>query len=133
MKEAPKSSSARPREPPDRDSSGAPPVKRPRPAVIPPSPVQQQTTNNRHSSSYKQDQEDDDIQEVVPVKAEPRDHAPPNTAVAPVDTSYQDSGADQSGSGGQLALDEAYQEDSYDYGDYGEGYEDSSGIIGMSP
>ena len=124
----PKSSSVRSREPPDRDTSG-PPMKRPRPAVIPPSPVQ--ATNNRHSSSYKQDQEEDEIQEVIPVKAEPRDPVPPNTAVAPVNTSYQDTEADESA--GQLALDENYQDDSYDYGDYGEGYEDSSGIIGRSP
>ncbi len=119
----------RPREPPDRDSS-APPVKRTRPAVVPPSPVQ--ATNNRHSSSYKQDEEDD-IQEVMPVKSEPREPNPPNTAVTPVDSSYQEDRADQSGSGGQLVLDETYQEDSYDYGDYGEGYDDNSGIIGRSP
>jgi hypothetical protein len=134
-----KQSNVRPREPPDRDSSSAvaPPVKRPRPAVIPPSPLQQQTvvTNNRHSSSssYKQDHEEDEIQEVTPVKSEPREAGPVNTAVAPLDA-YQDPRGEQSGGGdggGQLALDEAYQEDSYDYGDYGEGYEDNSGIIGM--
>jgi hypothetical protein len=82
-------------------------------------------------------EEEDDIQEVMPVKAEPRDPVPQNTAVAAVDTSsYRDAaGADQSGGGGgQLALDESYQDDgNYDYGDYGEGYEDSSGIIGMAP
>jgi hypothetical protein len=81
-------------------------------------------------------EEEDDIQEVMPVKAEPRDPVPQNTAVAAVDTSsYRDAaGADQSGGGGQLALDETYQDDgNYDYGDYGEGYEDSSGIIGMAP
>ena len=136
MKE-PKQSSVRAREPPDRDTS-APPMKRPRPAplppVIPPSAVQQAASNNRHSSSYKQDHEEveeDDIQEVMPVKSEPRDPVPSNTAVAAVDTSYRDAaGADQSGGGGQLALDETYQDDgNYDYGDYGEGYEDSSGII----
>ncbi len=120
----PKSSGVRPREPPDRDTS-APPVKRPRPAVIPPSPVQ--TTNNRHSSSYKQDEEDD-IQEVIPVKSEPRDPVQSNTAIAAVETSYQDVGATHAG--GQVALEDEYQEDNYDYGDYGEGYEDSSGMIG---
>jgi hypothetical protein len=128
----PKQSSVRAREPPDRDTSAAPPIKRPRPAVIPPSPA----ANSRHSSAYKQDhveEEEDDIQEVMPVKAEPRDPVPSNTAVAAVETAYQ--GADQSGGGGgQLALDETYQDDgNYDYGDYGEGYEDSSGIIGMAP
>ena len=128
----PKPSAVRPRDPPDRDTS-APPMKRPRPTVIPPSPMP--ATNNRHSSSYKLDHDEDDIQEVTPVKSEPRDPVPSNTAVAPVDTSYEDSRGDQSGSGGgQLALDENYQDDSYDYGgDYGEGYDDNSGIIGMSP
>jgi hypothetical protein len=128
------------REPPDRSDSGAPPSKRPRPAVAPaPSPVQ--ITNNRSShhggggggggggGSYSND--DDDIQEVVPVKAEPRDATPASvTAMAPVDASaaYQDT--DQgSASGQQLALDDQYQDDSYDYGDYGEGYDDGSGMI----
>jgi hypothetical protein len=52
--------------------------------------------------------------------------------MAPVDSSgaaaYQDS--DQgAGSGQQLALDDQYQDDSYDYGDYGEAYDDGSGMI----
>jgi hypothetical protein len=91
--------------------------------------VQQAASNNRHSSSYKQDhveEEEDDIQEVMPVKSEPRDPVPSNTAVAAVDTSYRDA----AGAGGQVALEDEYQDDSYDYGEYGEGYEDSSGMIG---
>jgi hypothetical protein len=132
----PKQSSVRSREPPDRDTS-APPMKRPRPAplppVIPPSAVQQ-AANNRHSSSaYKQDhveEEEDDIQEVMPVKSEPRDPVPSNTAVAAVDTSYRDAAGAGGHTGGQVALEDEYQDDSYDYGDYGEGYEDSSGMIG---
>ena len=121
----PKPSAVRPRDPPDRDTS-APPMKRPRPTVIPPSPMP--ATNNRHSSSYNQDQDEDDILEVTPVKSEPRDPAPSNTAIAPIDTSYQEVGASQAG--GQVALEDEYQDDSYDYGEYGEGYEDSSGMIG---
>ena len=55
--------SARSRDPPERESSGPPP-KRPRPvaAPAPPPPSARQSTF-----------EDDDIQEVVPVKSEPRD------------------------------------------------------------
>ncbi len=133
----PKQSSVRVREPPDRDTS-APPMKRPRPAalppVIPPSAVQQAASNNRHSSSaYKQDhaeEEEDDIQEVMPVKSEPRDPVPSNTAVTAVDTSYRDAAGAGGHTGGQVALEDEYQDDSYDYGEYGEGYEDSSGMIG---
>ncbi len=132
----PKQSSVRAREPPDRDTS-APPLKRPRPAalppVIPPSAVQQAASNNRHSSSYKQDhveEEEDDIQEVMPVKSEPRDPVPSNTAVAAVDTSYRDAAGAGGHTGGQVALEDEYQDDSYDYGDYGEGYDESSGMIG---
>jgi hypothetical protein len=129
----------RSREPPDRDSSSgvAPPVKRPRPAVIPPSPLQQQTvaTNNRHSSSssYKQDHEEDEIQEVTPVKSEPREAVPSLTAVASVEAPYEEAGGSHQGvggGGGQVALEDEYQDDSYDYGEYGEGYDDSSGMIG---
>ncbi len=137
MKE-PKQSSVRAREPPDRDTTSAPPMKRPRPAalppVIPPSAVQQAASNNRHSSSaYKQDhveEGEDDIQEVMPVKSEPRDPVPQNTAVAAVDTSYRDAAGAAGHTGGQVALEDEYQDDSYDYGDYGEGYDDSSGMIG---
>ena len=130
------SNNSRVREPPDRDSG--PPPKRPRPVVAVPSPSPAQTTaNNRssssvhhHSSSYNND--DDDIQEVVPVKAEPRDTpSAPVTAMAPVDAAgaaYQDT-EQGAGSGQQLALDDQYQDDSYDYGDYGEGYDDGSGMI----
>ncbi len=132
----PKQSNVRAREPPDRDTT-APPMKRPRPAalppVIPPSAVQQAASNNRHSSSYKQDHEEveeDDIQEVMPVKSEPRDPVPSNTAVAAVDTSYRDAAGAGGHAGGQVALEDEYQDDSYDYGEYGEGYEDSSGMIG---
>jgi hypothetical protein len=134
----PKQSSVRAREPPDRDTS-APPMKRPRPAPLPPvipssAAVQQAASNNRHSSSYKQDHEEveeDDIQEVMPVKSEPRDPVlPSNTAVAAVDSSYRDAAGAGGHTGGQVALEDEYQDDSYDYGDYGEGYEDSSGMIG---
>jgi hypothetical protein len=96
--------------------------------------VQQAASNNRHSSSaYKQDhaeEEEDDIQEVMPVKSEPRDPVPSNTAVTAVDTSYRDAAGAGGHTGGQVALEDEYQDDSYDYGEYGEGYEDSSGMIG---
>ncbi len=133
------SGTSRVREPPDRGEPGPPP-KRPRPAA-PPAPSPVQITNNRRGGGgshhggggdggrYSND--DDDIQEVVPVKAEPRDPAPASvTAMAPVEedaaATYQ--GAAAAG-GQQLALDDQYQDDSYDYGDYGEGYDDGSGMI----
>jgi len=64
-----------PRPPPDRDPIRPP--KRPRQEPIPPS----------NSHSLIRHSADDDIQEVVPVKSEPRDHLPP--APQPSQTLYQ--------------------------------------------
>merc|ERR1712096_432051 len=65
----------RPREPPERDPI-APPPKRPRPP--PPAPQ-----ISAPIQSFRAD--DDDIQEVLPVKSEPRDSAPLAVPVAPVE------------------------------------------------
>jgi len=120
----------RPREPPERDP--VPPPKRPRPSPIP------QVSAPR--SSYQE--EEDDIQEVVPVKSEPRDTFAPapsphmqqpsmSHSVAPVEPQpmYQDQGMQDQGHG-TVALDDTYGDESYDYGQYGEGaYDDGSGMI----
>jgi len=120
---------SRPRDPPERDP--VPPLKRPRPSPVP------QVAAAR--PSYQE--EEDDIQEVVPVKSEPRDtfaHAPSphqqpsmSHTVAPVDPQpmYQDQGIQDQGHG-TVALDDTYGDESYDYGQYGEGaYDDGSGMI----
>ena len=60
---------------------------------------------------------DDDIQEVLPVKSEPG-------AAPSAGASHYDGSQDQN----QVALEEQYDE-SYDYGQYGEGYDDGSGMI----
>ena len=104
-------------------SSAAPPPKRSRPN--PPPPSQQQST-------YAPD--DDDIQEVVPVKSEPRDSSQPMVSVDP----YASTAAAGGGGGGtqdaasnnhQLATedDAAYDESYDDYGQYGDqsGYDSS--------
>jgi len=120
----------RPREPPERDP--VPPPKRPRPSPVP------QVSAPR--PSYQE--EEDDIQEVVPVKSEPRDTFAPapsphlqqpsmSHTVAPVDPQpmYQDQGMQDQGHG-TVALDDTYGDESYDYGQYGEGaYDDGSGMI----
>ena len=116
--------SARSREPPERDPG--PPPKRVRPVPsAPPTPVQ---TNNRPAPADTY--EDDDIQEVVPVKSEPRDVSTPSTAMATSNQTeeYQDSSLVEPGQG-QVALEESYHDDSYDYGNYEEGYDDGSGMI----
>jgi len=89
--------------PPERDP--VPPPKRPRPAPPP--------------QTYQQD--DDDIQEVQPiVKSEP--------VAAPAESQQYAPAAQQSQ---QVALeDDAYADESYDYGEYGDGgYDDGSGMI----
>jgi len=109
-----------------------PPIKRPRPTPAPPAVISR--------PSYQT--EEDDIQEVVPVKSEPRDtfqpapHPQQQTSsmshpVAPLETEqmYQDQGLQEQDQG-TVALDDTYADESYDYGQYGEGaYDDGSGMI----
>jgi len=105
---APSPKISRPPAPPERDP--VPPPKRPRPAPPP--------------QSYHQD--DDDIQEVQPiVKSEPVS-AP--AEVVPQQQQYAVAGQQ---SQQQVALeDDAYADESYDYGEYGDGgYDDGSGMI----
>jgi len=115
--------SLRPRDPIERDTI-APPPKRPRPVA----PVQQLST-----PSYQA--EDDDIQEVVPVKTEPRDpspHVPPQEPPANVQptpmyhSQQQPHQLQQEQDQGTVALEDTYDE-SYDYS-Y-EGYDDGSGMV----
>jgi len=118
-----------PREPQERDP--LPPPKRPRPTP----PI----VSTPHQQSYQQE-DDDDIQEVVPVKSEPRDPVPMpptmSTAMAPVaDTAshYQPEQVahnpmQQQPQANAVALDDSYADESYDYGQYGE-YDDGSGMI----
>merc|ERR1711862_405598 len=85
-------------------------------------------------------EDDDDIQEVVPVKSEPRDPVPMpptmSTAMAPVaDTAshYQPEQVahnpmQQQPQANAVALDDSYADETYDYGQYGE-YDDGSGMI----
>jgi len=126
--EQPKAIIPRPRDPPERDP--APPMKRPRPAApAPPTPAQ----------SYQSYDQDDDIQEVVPVKSEPRDPTPMAVHHAPqIDTSHpvsqygvvQQQAAPAPMQQNQVALDESYGDESYDYGQYEDGsYDDGSGMI----
>jgi len=101
---------ARPPPPPERDP--VPPPKRPRPApqILPAAPAYHH-------------QEDDDIQEVQPiVKSEP---------VAPPAEPQQPPHYAETQQGGTVALDDdSYADESYDYGEYGDGgYDDGSGMI----
>jgi len=105
----------RPRDPPERDPI-APPPKRPRP----PAPAPQHSAPTPIQSFRG---EDDDIQEVVPVKSEPRDPVP--LPVAPVEDAQVYHHMEEQGT---VALDD-YADESYDYGQYGEGYDDGTGML----
>jgi len=115
------------KEPPDREHSAPAPSKRPRPVST------SQNLNNQTGvgrPSYPS-QDDDDIQEVVPVKSEPRDPPAPQPLIPEErhqQAVYQE---DQSMLGGQdqgtVALDDTYADESYDYGQYG--YDDGSGLV----
>merc|ERR1719370_540376 len=102
------------------------PPKRPRP-VSTNQNMSNQAAGRRPSYST---QDDDDIQEVVPVKSDPRD--PPPQPLIPDERQqqavYQE---DQGMLGGQdqgtVALDDTYADESYDYGQYG--YDDGSGLM----
>ncbi len=152
-----KASQGRGRDPPDRGDPGPPAAKRPRPAAAnattTPSSARLNSFKKETSSSNsggglnadgRNADVDDDIQEVVPVKTEPRDlqsaaatAAAASTAMTAVTAaSYAAPSREEGGSegGGQLALDEDYAEDNYDYGEYdGDGggglYGDDSGLM----
>jgi len=91
--------------------SAAPPPKRSRPNPPPPVPSQ---------PSYTQ-QDDDDIQEVVPVKSEPRD-----TPAAPLVDSYSNTALAPSNQHQLQTEEEANYEESYDdYGQYDQNYDNT--------
>jgi len=97
----------RPREPPERDP--VPPPKKPRPAPAL-APKAAPAPSYSAPAAY-----DDDIQEVAPVKSEPRDAAPAAAQYEPAQ-------------GGTVALDDYgdYGDPAYDDGQYGEEGYDSS-------
>jgi len=114
---------ARPREPPERDP--VPQPKRPRP----PPPTPQPPQMSDPILTYQ----DDDIQEVVPVKSEPRDPVPmsmPTPVEQQVYHHTQEQAMVEEHQQGTVALDESYADESYDYGQYEEGYDDGSGTMG---
>jgi len=99
-------------------------IKRPRPN---PQPTQTSVSHPIHSY------QDDDIQEVVPVKSEPREHAPVPVAAPIAQQSYhhpqeQSLIQDDQHQQGTLALEDSYADENYDYGQYEEGYDDGSGL-----
>jgi len=108
------------------------PPKRPRPMQQP----QNSTTTLTHQIYMPL--EDDDIQEVVPVKTEPREHPVPQPpavqpqvqAVQAVQDQHQYQ--EQQVGEGTVALDESYGDDNYEYGQYEEGYEEAAGQMEMT-
>jgi len=103
------------REPPPPERDAVPPSKKPRPTPIVPKPTAASSfAPPPPPASY----DDDDIQEVAPVKSEPRDPAP----APPPQQQYEEGSAQ----GGTVALDDYgdYGEAAYDDGQYGEeGYD----------
>jgi len=127
--EPPKITRPPPQREPEREPISQP--KRPRPNA----PTITPTPQSFHV-------EDDDIQEVVPVKSEPRDPLPMSTdsmstAMAPVvdntvphyQTDQVAHSSMQQPQANAVALDDSYADESYDYGQYGDGYDDGSGMI----
>lgn len=109
------SPSQRVREPPVPERDTAPPPKKPRPTPIAPKP------STAPSFAPPASFEDDDIQEVAPVKSEPREPAPAHPP------SQQQQPLYEAGSqGGTVALDDYgdFGDAAYDDGQYGEeGYD----------
>jgi BTB/POZ domain len=130
---SPLSGSQKASRPPD-PTGGQPPPKRPRPSVPPTASYSSSRTDGGGGSG---DDADDDIQEVVPVKSEPREAAAVTAAVAgPVsaataaDNSYSNALVSEEG--------EAYDESYEDYGQYeqsfggGEGGSESA-LVDLGP
>jgi len=112
----------------DRDSAVIPPPKRPRPVNLP-----SEGTNNASikRTSY-QTQVDDDIQEVVPVKTEPREPPPMTQQVGHHNNQviYSDQGMGEDHTQqGTVALDESYADESYEYDQYTDSYVDGAGML----
>ena len=112
----------------DRDSAVIPPPKRPRPVNLP-----SEGTNNASikRTSY-QTQVDDDIQEVVPVKTEPREPPPMTQQVGHHNNQviYSDQGMGEDHTQqGTVALDESYADESYEYEQYTDSYVDGAGML----
>ena len=100
---------------PSLSDNSQPPAKRPRPSVPSPSPNVSQD-NSRPTQSYGEG-DDDDIQEVVPVKSEPRESS---NVIAPVpQPSFPAPSHSQALVNPQLDDSMSNYDDSYDYGDYG--------------
>lgn len=140
-------SNSRSREPPDSElANSGPPQKKFRPSGSTSGGVSQPlsatTTGSvsrpsaQHHSQHHSHQQpnntvpghDDDIQEVVPVKSEPRDTTVQSLGhqQQPVALSRDDSqNYPEVGQPGTVALQENYQEDAYDYESF-EGYDDGS-------
>ena len=101
-----------------------PPPKRPRPI-----PQTQNTLSSGLAHQSYNILEDDDIQEVVPVKTEPREHplvSQQTQPSQPQQVENQQQYEDQLADDGTVALEDSYGDESYDYGQY-EGYEDVAG------
>jgi len=111
----------REREPPERDP--VPPPKKPRPPTLAPKPPAAAPTISHQP--YNPVHYDDDIQEVAPVKSEPRDPAPatPHQQSSSLYESEQPQGENT------VALDDEsyaeYGDGAYDDGQYGEGFDSS--------
>jgi len=114
------------REPPDREHIAQQP-KRSRPS------------SSSHNTYQSYSSQDDDVQEVVPVKSEPRDPVSVNHNTQESVSSFSEYGlvqqpsavsSQQINSQNAVALDENYADESYDYGQYEDGaYDDGSGLI----
>ena len=113
---------------PENKPVAPPPSKRPRQI--------QQPQNSGMGHQMYSPLEDDDIQEVVPVKTEPREPpvaaAPPPAIETQVQVQVQPSYQDQQAAEGTVALDESYGDESYEYGQYEEGYEEGTGQMEAS-
>jgi hypothetical protein len=122
--------------PPDPSTGGQPPPKRTRPSA--PAAYSSGRTDGGGGGDSGGDDADDDIQEVVPVKSEPRDAAAvtaaavagPVSAGSATDNSYSNALVSEEG--------EAYDENYEDYGQYdqsfggGEGGSDSA-LVDLGP
>jgi len=112
----------REREPPERDP--VPPPKKPRPPTLAPKPPAAAPTISHQP--YNPVHYDDDIQEVAPVKSEPRDPVLPATPHQESSSLYE---SEQPQGENTVALDDEsyaeYGDGAYDDGQYGEGFDSS--------
>jgi len=107
------------------------------PIQAPPKRVRHLENQNANlSSGIFGTNDDEDIQEVVPVKSEPREGVQVPESVHQTNNFHQNQNVEEMhvnvNQSGTLAIDDSYADEAYEYDQYGEVYDDGTGMLDNS-